>query len=63
MRKLAVAAAVLMLAGCASVPDSKQAAPKKPPAVKVAPVEQPTANQVVKKRWYDRFKKHPRFFH
>ena len=32
-------------------------APAAPPAVEATP------NEVVKKRWYDKFKKHPHFFH
>ncbi len=70
MKKLAIAAAALMLSGCASIPQpkpsqapiarivkaDKQVAPKQP--IKVAPVEQPTPNETVKKRWYDRFLRH-----
>ena len=70
MKKLAIAAAALMLTGCASIPQPKQApqqvnravkADKKAPAkpqIIVAPVEHPTPNETVKKRWYDRFMKH-----
>ena len=60
MKKLAIAAAALMLAGCAHVPQvnraakaDKYAAPKQ-----AAKVEMPTPNQVVKKRWYPKFKIH-----
>lgn len=64
MKKLAIAAAVALLAGgCASAPKPSVMAPKKKaPLVRVAPVEQPTPNQQVKARWYDRFKVHPKWF-
>lgn len=68
MMKAAIAAAVaLMAAGCAHAPLMKQApekhqvnramksdkyaAPKK-----VAPVEMPVPNEVVKKRWFPKYK-------
>lgn len=71
MKKLAIAAAVAMLVGgCAHKPADppkqqvnramkadKRAAPKTP-----APIEAPTPNETVKKRWYDRFKVHPKWF-
>ncbi len=69
MNKLAIAAAALMLAGCAHKPPPKQqtkqpqvnramksdkyAAPKKV-AAPVAPM--PVPNEVVKKRWFPKFK-------
>lgn len=63
MKKVAIAAAVAMLVtGCAhKIPShpqvnrtakaDKYAAPKK-----AAPVEMPTPNQTVKKRWFPKFK-------
>ena len=58
MKKLAIAAAALMLAGCAHVPQvnraakaDKYAAPKQ-----AAKAEMPTPNQIVKKRWMPKFK-------
>lgn len=63
MKKLAIAAAVaLMAAGCAhklpsqpqvnrAVKADKYAAPKK-----ASPVEMPTPNQIVKKNWFPKFK-------
>lgn len=57
MKTLTAAAVALLLAGCASAP-KPSIAPKKAPVVKVAPVEHPTPNQTVKKRWYDRFMRH-----
>ena len=60
MRKIAIAAAALMLAGCAHVPQvnrtakaDKYVAPK---AVRAVPAPMPTPNQVVKKRWFKGFK-------
>ena len=69
MKKIAIAAAVaLLVGGCAHKPElagtpmpqvkramkaDKYAAPKKPVVV-----EATTPNEVVKKRWYDRFMKH-----
>lgn len=70
MKNLVAAAAVLLLTGCASVPvkqthqvnreakSSKYAAPN-PGAVSVEPA---TPNQIVKKRWFDRFRVHPKWF-
>lgn len=59
MKKLTVIATALMLAGCAHVPQvnrtakaDKYVAPKQ--AAKIAPVETP--NQVVKKRWFPKYK-------
>lgn len=70
MRKIAIAAAVaLLVSGCAHQPQPAQpqvnrgmkadkfAAPKK-----AAAVEATTPNQIVAKRWYDRFKMHPKWF-
>ena len=72
MRALFAASLVALLAGCAHKPElagtpmpqvnraakaDKFAAPKK-----AAPVEAATPNEQVKKRWYDRFKTHPRWF-
>lgn len=66
MKKLAAAAALLMLAGCANAPKPPVTQPPivhKAPAKKAAnPVEATTPNQIVKKRWYDRFKVHPKWF-
>lgn len=55
MKKLAIAAAVLMLAGCASAPKPSVIAPKKKTVVQSAQVDQ-TPNQAVKKRWMPKFK-------
>lgn len=65
MKKLAIAAAALLLAGCAAVPKDQPKHNYTKPAkvVQAAPVEAITPNQVVKKRWYDRFKVHPKWFH
>jgi PBP1b-binding outer membrane lipoprotein LpoB len=59
MKKLAIAAAVaLLVGGCAHAPQvnravkaDKYAAPKK-----VAAAPMPTPNQIVKKRWFPKFK-------
>lgn len=70
MKKLAIAAAVaLMAAGCAHNPQSYTSSAKvvqpqvnraakadKYVMPKAAPVEMPTPNQAVKKRWFDGFK-------
>ena len=59
MKFLAAAAVALLLGGCATMQQPKPVAPK---IVKAAPKHaepcpcSPTANQVVKKRWYDGFK-------
>jgi hypothetical protein len=65
MKKLAIAAAVaLLVGGCAHKPElagtpqvnraaKADKAPKKPVVV-----EATTPNEVVKKRWYDRFMRH-----
>jgi PBP1b-binding outer membrane lipoprotein LpoB len=70
MKKLAIAAAIALLAaGCAHKPEpakpqvnramkaDKYAAPKK-----AAPVEAATPTEQIKKRWYHRFKTHPKWF-
>jgi uncharacterized lipoprotein len=71
LRVFFAASLAALLAGCASIPQPKQppsqvnramkadkyAAPKK-----AAPVEAVTPNEQVKKRWYDRFKVHPKWF-
>ena len=58
MRKLVAAAAVLLLAGCAHVPvkhpQVNRAAKADKLAVKKA--EPATPNQVVKKRWFPKFR-------
>jgi hypothetical protein len=58
MRKLAIAAAALMLAGCAHAPQINRTAKADkymaPKAVASAPM--PTPNQVVKNRWMPKFK-------
>jgi uncharacterized lipoprotein YajG len=63
MKLLTAAAVILLLGGCATMQQPKQVAPKAAKAVKhVEPCPcSPTANQVVKKRWYDGFK--VRWFH
>lgn len=65
LRVLFAASLAVSLAGCASIPDTakpqvnrvmkadKYAAPNKAP-----PVEASTPNEIIKKRWYDRFMKH-----
>jgi hypothetical protein len=68
MKKIAVISLALLLGACAHKPElagtpmpqvnravkaDKYAAPKK-----AAPVEAATPNEVVKKRWYDRFMRH-----
>lgn len=63
MKLLTAAAVILLLGGCATMQQPKPVAPKAAKAVKhVEPCScSPTANQVVKKRWYDGFK--VRWFH
>jgi uncharacterized lipoprotein YajG len=57
MKKLAIAAAALMLAGCAHAPQVNRAG-KSDKYTKPAKVVQPmpTPNQVVQKRWMPKFK-------
>ena len=65
MNKVSIALLAVLVSGCAHAPAPKLqthvapkvfiAKPKAAPAV--------TPNQIVKKRWYDRFKVHPHFFH
>jgi uncharacterized lipoprotein YajG len=58
MKKLAIAAAALMLAGCAHAPQVNRTAKADkymvPKMAASAPM--PTPNQVVKKRWMPKFK-------
>jgi starvation-inducible outer membrane lipoprotein len=68
MNKLALAAAALMLSGCATFPMKQQpqvnraAKADKYAAPKVAkPTEMPTPSQAVKKRWFSGYK--VRLFH
>jgi len=58
MRKISVTVLALMLGGCASVPAPRPSISHKAPAAKqaVKPVEQPTPNQTVKRRWFKGFK-------
>jgi hypothetical protein len=59
MKKVAIAAAVaLMVAGCANAPQVNRAAKadKYAAPVKVRPAPMPTPNQVVKKRWFPKFR-------
>jgi uncharacterized lipoprotein len=58
MRKAAIAAAVvLMVGGCAHAPQVNRAAKAdKYAAPKTAKVEMPTPNQVIKKRWFPKYK-------
>lgn len=59
MKKLAIAAAVaLMVAGCAHAPQVNRTvkADKYAAPVKATPAPMPTPNQVVKKRWFPKFK-------
>lgn len=65
LRVFCGASVALILAGCASIPQStptpshKTQAVKAKQMVKTATAEQPsTPNQEVKRRWYDRFMKH-----
>jgi hypothetical protein len=58
MKKLAIAAAALMLAGCASIPQVNRTAKSDkytaPKARVAAPM--PTPNQIVQKRWFPKYK-------
>jgi hypothetical protein len=61
MKKLAIAAAALMLAGCASIPQVNRTAKADKgvytkSAKLVQPAPMPTPNQTVKKRWMPKFK-------
>jgi hypothetical protein len=58
MKKLAIAAAVaLMVGGCAHAPQVNRAAKAdKYVAPKTSKVEHPTPNQIVKKRWFPKYK-------
>lgn len=71
LRVFCAASLAALLVGCASQPKQvsqpqvnrmmkadKHAAPKM-----AAPAEAATPNQIVKKRWYDRFRVHPKWFH
>lgn len=69
LRALFAVSLTALLAGCASAPKLPITQPgtsiahKKAPVVaKAKPVEATTPNQIVKKRWYDRFKVHPKWF-
>jgi uncharacterized lipoprotein YajG len=64
MKLIVAAAAVLLLGGCATMQQPKPSAPKimKAPVKHAEPCPcSPTANQVVKKRFYDGFR--VRWFH
>ena len=69
MKKLAAAAAIMLLTGCATVPVEQahqvnraaKADKYTRPAKIVQPAPMPTPNQVVKKRWYDGYR--VRWFH
>jgi hypothetical protein len=66
MKTLTAVALAAFLAGCASIPQPNQPAiHHKAPVAKqvVKPVEQPAPQPTFKQRWFDRFKKHPKFFH
>lgn len=68
LRGFYVASVVLLLAGCAHAPPPQMmVTPHKAPIIKQAPapvaVAPVTPNQVVKKRFWDKFPKHPKFFH
>jgi PBP1b-binding outer membrane lipoprotein LpoB len=58
VKKIAIAAAVaLMVGGCAHAPQvNRTAKADKYAAPKTAKVEQPTPNQIVKKRWFPKYK-------
>jgi hypothetical protein len=59
MKKLAIAAAVaLMVGGCAHAPQVNRTAKadKYAPPKQAAKAEMPTPNQVVKKRWFPKYK-------
>jgi uncharacterized lipoprotein len=58
MRKAAIAAAVvLMVGGCAHAPQVNRAAKAdKYAAPKTKTAEMPTPNQVIKKRWFPKYK-------
>jgi len=69
MKKMIAAAIALSLAGCAGMPRPQvNVAPHKAQfQQKSAPtpktVETPAAPATFKKRWYSRFKVHPKWFH
>lgn len=72
MKPIFVALLGASLAGCAHAPMPMVSQPlphhklvAKPVVVPpvAAPVVPATPNQAVKKRWYDHFPKHPKFFH
>jgi PBP1b-binding outer membrane lipoprotein LpoB len=58
VKKIAIAAAVaLMVGGCAHAPQvNRTAKADKYAAPKAAKAEMPTPNQVVKKRWFPKYK-------
>jgi hypothetical protein len=59
MKKLAIAAAVaLLVGGCAHSPQVNRVAKadKYAAPVKAVPAPMPTPNQVVKKRWFPKYK-------
>jgi len=71
LRALFGVSLMALLAGCAT-PQMMQSQPQVNRAAKankyaapkaVASVEATTPNEIVKKRWYDRFRVHPKFFH
>lgn len=63
MKIILALAAVLLLAGCAGMPKPPMtAAPHKAHVAKAAPAAV-TPNATVKKRFWDHFPKHPKFFH
>lgn len=66
MRKLSIALLAVSLAGCASLPQPKPQPVQRsatvvkpaPKPIEAKPVEATTPNQIVKKRWYERFMRH-----
>lgn len=62
--KYAILLSAVLLAGCASIQRPQMmVTPHKAPIIREAPAVAPTPNITVKKRFWDRFPKHPKFFH
>jgi PBP1b-binding outer membrane lipoprotein LpoB len=59
--KYSIIAIMVLVGGCAHVAPQHLVAPK--PHVVAKPVPATTPNAIVKKRWYDKFKHHPKMFH
>jgi hypothetical protein len=66
MKTICMTAVVLILGGCAHAPLPRlqpHVAHKQTAIAHPAPSIAQTPNQTVAKRWYDRFKVHPKWFH